>query len=1140
MLPLWKSLHSKHEERVHAYSEQGNLVILGGSELLYLKGYNGDSNVNLRRDFAALELGIPGDTTTNLLWRLQNGEVAGLQARVVVVWVGSADIMRYIPRHLLRNGSPEEIDLVAQRVVNSTMAAMAQIKAEACTDANRRPPHVVLMGVLPRGDASGDNKFLYTEFRPITTAINSMLQEAAGRQQGAAYLDCGPRLMFNTRYVDDQLLPSGVLDDHNSPGMQAVTQCMHEYLSGLVEEGRLEVPSALAPGEWHMDDWHRCSSSCGGWRTRTAVCKDADGLVIDTNRCIYYDRPEEERAMCNSEAPCKPAAWVAGPWGECSAECDVGEMHREVWCMDSDGRAPEEACTMERPPTSKSCRLRACDFCEASTCLHGGQCVEGGCECDVGFGGQLCEVPGSCSSGLTDVDGVCCEGSAVGADGACCPAGHTTDSLGDCCTPDAIDVCGTCDGSGKALDILGSCCVGSLDAAGVCCENGEVDDCGICGGRGLTCEVKATVRFDLSPSDDQDQENVVCAAVRRRLSEQMSELLSDWRFAEEDFSVAVLSTTGLSGEDCTAPSKASADREQVAELGGRARRFLQQAWREEAPGLVVELTMAPRAGVEDEEELPSLSADAVRAVIESASLESPVRGYNTREASLREVARQGSCGNNWCEAGESGAAPAGPAAWSPSLSAAVCRQDCPTTALPCPPLFGNSGAGPCSGHGVCAAALGLCRCDIGYAGEDCSACDVGFMEQGRSCVRPPTGEGILIDPNSAPGSPSSSGQAAWVVPVAVVFSLFAAAGIVAAAVMYHRRRRADGSTECDGTTPTKTWSSVMFNMPWSLPSKGGKGAEPDPPALPPPASDYSSALPPLPPPYHGGKSPVGGVVMGTPADSSALKKLSLDCDGASGKTSGAGTPRVFHHHHYHHHESLPTTSTAEAPPVGGMITPRGRLQSLGAESAVSAAESEASSHSSRDGGIPASFAGMSMRMEQELAAEMAAADVDLSTYSDVPTAPASNPAGAPVHHKVTPSVDTDVFLTTPPMELLDDEDRTRVSPVFPTLSHDGSGRAVDVAAELLARSNAQAGSHAHVHAHHHPTLVRAGRHSRHHSVASDDLPDLMTQAAQAPVSWAVNSPVPPTPTPADNTSSQDDSRLCAVPMWPPASPIKEI
>ncbi|GAB5538994.1 MAG: hypothetical protein Salg2KO_10970 [Salibacteraceae bacterium] len=70
-----------------------------------------------------------------------------------------------------------------------------------------------------------------------------------------------------------------------------------------------------------------------------------------------------------------------------------------------------------------SISLVSCDDCRDVTCLNGGTCVEGICECPIGFSGATCELEDKCLS--EDVD---CQNGGTCDDGDCdCPNGFSGD-----------------------------------------------------------------------------------------------------------------------------------------------------------------------------------------------------------------------------------------------------------------------------------------------------------------------------------------------------------------------------------------------------------------------------------------------------------------------------------------------------------------------------------------------------------------------------------------------------------------------------------------------------------------------------------------------------------------------------------------
>jgi lysophospholipase L1-like esterase len=122
---LWMDMHRKLVER----AKQGNvdLLFLGDS---IMQGWNG--NVVWDRHYFprhAANFGIGGDRTQHVLWRIQNGELDGIEPRVVVLMIGT------------NNASSATADEIAQGIT-----AIVQELRQRLPKAK-----VLLLGVFPRG-----------------------------------------------------------------------------------------------------------------------------------------------------------------------------------------------------------------------------------------------------------------------------------------------------------------------------------------------------------------------------------------------------------------------------------------------------------------------------------------------------------------------------------------------------------------------------------------------------------------------------------------------------------------------------------------------------------------------------------------------------------------------------------------------------------------------------------------------------------------------------------------------------------------------------------------------------------------------------------------------------------------------------
>ncbi|XP_018583800.1 A disintegrin and metalloproteinase with thrombospondin motifs 10 isoform X2 [Scleropages formosus] len=115
------------------------------------------------------------------------------------------------------------------------------------------------------------------------------------------------------------------------------------------------------PPEWLALDWSECTPSCGpGYRHRVVLCKRGEnGDVLPELHCPKHSRPTT-RVRCNLQR-CPPPQWVTGPWGECSAQCGLGQEVRLVQCLTHTGQPSNECPESQRPVAMQQCE-RKCDL----------------------------------------------------------------------------------------------------------------------------------------------------------------------------------------------------------------------------------------------------------------------------------------------------------------------------------------------------------------------------------------------------------------------------------------------------------------------------------------------------------------------------------------------------------------------------------------------------------------------------------------------------------------------------------------------------------------------------------------------------------------------------------------------------------
>jgi lysophospholipase L1-like esterase len=174
-LPWWRARHEAVLQRLKS-GEAVDLVWLGDSITQNWEKHGPPD----WKDFApvwdhfygdrhALNLGFVGDTTASVLWRLDNGEVAGIKPKAVVLLIGANNLGR--------------VHWGAEDTVTGIDAIVADMR-------HRLPgAKIVLLGVLP-----SDRTDWATE---TTVAINRALAKQYAHVDGVTYMDVSSIFMHD-------------------------------------------------------------------------------------------------------------------------------------------------------------------------------------------------------------------------------------------------------------------------------------------------------------------------------------------------------------------------------------------------------------------------------------------------------------------------------------------------------------------------------------------------------------------------------------------------------------------------------------------------------------------------------------------------------------------------------------------------------------------------------------------------------------------------------------------------------------------------------------------------------------------------------------------------------------------------------
>lgn len=172
LVPLPGYFPEDAEEWMSRHNRFSAIAAAGGVRVLFIgdsitEGWGGDGADTWAKHFAPLgaaNFGIGGDRTQQILWRLQNGTVDGIEPGVVVLLIGVNNLW--------------SMSHSASEVADGVFAVVAEIQ-------NRLPnAKILLQGILPTGEAADH------PLRAIIRDINTVLAAKSFPGQ-VRYVDFG-------------------------------------------------------------------------------------------------------------------------------------------------------------------------------------------------------------------------------------------------------------------------------------------------------------------------------------------------------------------------------------------------------------------------------------------------------------------------------------------------------------------------------------------------------------------------------------------------------------------------------------------------------------------------------------------------------------------------------------------------------------------------------------------------------------------------------------------------------------------------------------------------------------------------------------------------------------------------------------
>lgn len=160
----WMNRHKSFNERV----KKGNvdLVFIGDS---ITQGWEGRGKSVWAKYYGkrnAVNLGISGDRTQHVIWRLQNGNLEGISPKLAVIMIGTNNA---------RANAPKQVAAGVKDIVEELQKRSPKTK-------------ILLLGIFPRG---ADEK---NPLRKKNAAVNGMIKKFAD-DKNVVYLDIGKNFL---------------------------------------------------------------------------------------------------------------------------------------------------------------------------------------------------------------------------------------------------------------------------------------------------------------------------------------------------------------------------------------------------------------------------------------------------------------------------------------------------------------------------------------------------------------------------------------------------------------------------------------------------------------------------------------------------------------------------------------------------------------------------------------------------------------------------------------------------------------------------------------------------------------------------------------------------------------------------------
>lgn len=164
----WAKRHEAKLQELKSYNGKIDIVMIGDSITHNWEGARGPGSGfgakrldEFRRTYSAVCLGYGGDTTRNVLWRLENGELDGYEAKCVMLMIGTNNGGEDSPADIAA-GIREILDVIAEKQPNAVTILLPVFPRGEKPDNWYRKRHAKINAII-KGFADG-KRVLWCDF----------------------------------------------------------------------------------------------------------------------------------------------------------------------------------------------------------------------------------------------------------------------------------------------------------------------------------------------------------------------------------------------------------------------------------------------------------------------------------------------------------------------------------------------------------------------------------------------------------------------------------------------------------------------------------------------------------------------------------------------------------------------------------------------------------------------------------------------------------------------------------------------------------------------------------------------------------------------------------------------------------------